>query len=149
MRRDSESLHRIFTPSWCALWRPSAIFVLALLGLFGIAQPAYCVTAGVSASVTGDGLAIIITVTGGGSCGTSNFYIGVDAPAENGYFASCEGSCSQQTGKYMICASRGSHTINARVTGGQAGPNGSCNPAPDAYASTTATITRYGSLLVG
>src|ERR1700682_2844856 len=118
MRRESESSHRLVTPTRRAFWRPPAIFVFALLGLFGIAQPAYCVTAGVSASVTGDGLAIIITVTGGGSCGTSNFYIGVDAPAENGYFASCEGSCSQQTGKYMICASRGSHTINARAAGG-------------------------------
>src|SRR5260221_8397719 len=66
----------------CLSSRTFAIFGLVMVGLIGIAQPAYCVTVSVSASLTADGLDLVATVTAGGSCGTINLYAAVDAPVD-------------------------------------------------------------------
>ena len=152
MRYEGEMLHRVdagnplLTHSRRKARRTSAVFVFAILALLGIAQPGYCVSASVSAAMSADGLSVAVTVTGGGSCGISNFYIGIDAPAgSGGLFGSCEGTCTRPFGHGMVCFSRGAHTINAMVTGGDSGPNNTC-VSSSASATTAVNVTRYGSV---
>ncbi len=132
----------------CLSSRTFAIFGLVMVGLIGIAQPAYCVTVSVSASLTADGLDLVATVTAGGSCGTINLYAAVDAPVDtNGFFHQCPGACTVQYGQGMSCTALGQHTINVMARGYDTDANG-CNVPTQATSSTTFTVTRSGSLSV-
>src|SRR5260221_9036346 len=125
-----------------------AIFGFIVLGLIGIARPAYCVTVSVSASMSANGQDLEATVTGSGSCGLINLYAIVDGPVgTDGYFMQCTGGCTAPYSLGMACLALGEHTINVMARGLVPDANG-CGVPSEATSSATFTIARSGSLSV-
>src|SRR5260221_79948 len=125
-----------------------AIFGFIVLGLIGIARPAYCVTVSVSASMSANGQDLEATVTGSGSCGLINLYAIVDGPVgTDGYFMQCTGGCTAPYSLGMACLALGEHTINVMARGLVPDANG-CGVPSEATSSATFTIARSGSLPV-
>ena len=126
----------------------SAAILFAILALLGIAQPAFGVSVSVSAFMSDDGTSAQATMTGSSSCGFTRLYLAIDKTADDGDSrGQCLGTCTAVVNLGLVCASRGTHTISAMVTGGDLDGDGNCVPDVK-YATATVGVARFGSIFL-